>query len=50
MQANWQRFFESGLGQGTTVRMKVKLMAGSRQDGTPSEQLLIMPHINLLEI
>ena len=43
MRENWERFFISGFGQGTTVKMTAKLMAGSRQDGTPSDQLLILP-------
>ena len=44
----WQKFFDFGFGLGTNVKMSAKLMAGSRQDGTPAEQLLIMPSINLL--
>lgn len=43
MTAQWCRFFENGFGAGTTVRCATKLEAGSRQDGTPAEQLIIMP-------
>jgi hypothetical protein len=39
-------FFTKGLGAGITVSVEAKLMAGSRQDGTPSEQLLIIPAIS----
>jgi len=45
MRSNWERFFVSGFGMGTTVKMTAKLMAGSRQDGTPPDQLLIIPKL-----
>lgn len=40
-----QRFFVAGFGVGTQVKTDAKLEAGSRQDGTPSEQLIILPSI-----
>jgi hypothetical protein len=46
MADNWRLFFVSGFGLGTAVKMTAKLMAGSRQDGTASEQLIIMPTIS----
>lgn len=43
----FERFFTNGFGVGTQVKMNAKLMAGSRQDGTPSEQLLILPPVSM---
>jgi hypothetical protein len=45
MEANWRRFFIGGFGIGTEVTLTTKLEAGSRQDGTPSDQLIILPPI-----
>lgn len=47
MLRNFRRFFVSGFGTGTKVKMTTKLMSGSRQDGTPSDQLLVIPTLNL---
>jgi len=49
MGENWSRFFTEGFGNGTTTKMSAKLMAGSRQDGTPADQLLILPQISIQE-
>lgn len=38
-------FFVSGFGPSTQVDVQAKLEAGSREDGRPSDQLLIMPSI-----
>ena len=48
MRENWQRFFQQGFGPNTRMRMTAKLMAGSRQDGTPRAQMLIMPAMDFL--
>ena len=45
MAAQWRRFFDSGFGAGTVVVCETKLEAGSRQDGSPSDQLIIVPPI-----
>jgi hypothetical protein len=42
-------FFTVGFGVGTKVTTEVKLEAGSKQDGTPAEQLLILPTIRFTE-
>jgi len=47
MRENWEEFFVSGFGLGTKVKMTAKLMAGSRQDGTPSAQMLIIPSLKI---
>lgn len=47
MTRNWRRFFESGFGVGTMVRCETKLEAGDRQDGTPAEQLIILPPLRV---
>jgi len=43
MAEQWQRFGELGFGPGTrTECLQAKLEAGTRQDGTPNDQLIIM--------
>src|SRR5687767_9700583 len=41
VKREWTVFAEKGFGPGTTLTMDAKLMAGSRQDGTPADQLAI---------
>lgn len=41
----WQKMFEGNFGNGVRVELTTKLEAGSRQDGTPSDQLVILPSI-----
>ncbi len=43
MKARWEQFLTLGFGVGTVVTLKTKLEAGSRDDGTPADQLIIMP-------
>jgi hypothetical protein len=43
-------FFVAGFGPNTVVAVTAKLMAGSAQDGKPSEQMLILPTINFREL
>lgn len=43
----FRRFFESGFGVGTTMTLDARLEAGSRQDGTPPDQLLILPSLSV---
>lgn len=45
MRENWERFFTTGFGTGTTVRMHARLMAGRRTDGKAADQLLILPRL-----
>ncbi len=47
MLNNWTRFFVSGFGMGTEVSLLTKLEAGSRQDGKPSAQLILLPSISI---
>jgi hypothetical protein len=49
MRQAWDQFFKCGFGLGTTSSMTAKLMAGSRQDGTPSDQMVIMPTLTILD-
>jgi hypothetical protein len=41
----FDRFFKSGFGPKTVVSVEAKLEAGSRQDGTPPDQLVMLPPI-----
>ena len=45
MKMNWEKFLTNGFGLGTKIKMSAKLMAGSRQDGTPPDQMIILPQI-----
>ena len=47
IKTQWTAFFVKGFGPSVRVSMQSKLMAGSRQDGTPSEQMLIAPALSL---
>lgn len=46
---NWEHFLRVGFGSNCTIRTSTKLMAGSPQDGRPSEQMLIIPPLELKE-
>jgi len=41
----WTRFFVTGFGPGTTVHLDTAFEAGDRQDGRPTDQLVILPPI-----
>lgn len=43
MLTNFTRFFVAGFGPGTEVKLDTRLEAGSRQDGKPSDQLIMLP-------
>ena len=44
-----ERFMAPGFGPGARLlRFRTKLLAGDRQDGTPPDQLLVMPQADLL--
>lgn len=43
MHKQWDRFLRSGFGQGCEIQCHARLEAGSRQDGGPADQLIIMP-------
>lgn len=48
MTAQWQRWALNGWGPGTVLSCaEAKLEAGSRQDGTPADQLIIAPQVAL---
>lgn len=42
MHAQWRRFFALGFGPGE-VRAHARLEAGDREDGTPPDQLILLP-------
>lgn len=41
MRCQWQSWAEKGFGPGTVVTLDAKLEAGSRQDGTPTDQMIM---------
>lgn len=47
MRQQWERFLINGFGAGTTVALKTKLEAGSREDGRPADQLIILPSLSV---
>lgn len=49
MSESFDKFFVNGFGLGTKTKIEAKLEAGSRQDGTPAEQLLILPSVSIGE-
>jgi len=50
MSANWRQFLSNGFGEKSHITIITKLEAGSRQDGSPSEQLIIVPPIEIPEL
>lgn len=49
MHDTWRRFFLSGFGPRAEVHAHAHLEAGDRQDGTPPDQLILMPTLVLKE-
>jgi hypothetical protein len=49
MQRQWAPFFVNGFGLGTVTTCTAKLEAGDRQDGTPADQLIILPTLSIHE-
>lgn len=47
IKAQSTAFFVAGFGASTQVVIEGKLVAGSKQDGTPNEQLVVLPTIKL---
>jgi hypothetical protein len=45
VHSHWRRFLENGFGSASEVQTHARLEAGSRQDGTPADQLIIMPSL-----
>lgn len=45
MHAQWHRFFMGGFGSTCEVQSHARLEAGDRQDGTPADQLIILPTV-----
>ena len=48
MSTQWRLMFEHNFPQGCTVTVDAQLEAGSRQDGTPPDQLVMLPSIQSL--
>jgi hypothetical protein len=49
VHAMWAKFFKDGFGPACEVQNHARLEAGSRQDGTAPEQLIMMPSLILDE-
>lgn len=47
VRTQWTAFLVAGFGPSTVVTMESKLMSGSRQDGTPSDQMVVLPSLAL---
>lgn len=45
MHGQWRRFFSHGFGPSTEVQCHARLEAGDRQDGTPADQLIVLPRL-----
>ena len=45
MHTNWKRFLKEGFGQSCEIHCHARLEAGDRQDGTPPDQLIILPSL-----
>lgn len=45
MHEQWRTFLRNGFGGGCEIRVHARLEAGDRQDGTPPDQLIILPAI-----
>jgi hypothetical protein len=45
MHAQWARFLVAGFGPDARIAADARLLAGSRQDGRPADQLIIVPPI-----
>jgi hypothetical protein len=45
LSRHFTQFFRNGFGESADVRVKARLMAGSRIDGRPPDQLLMMPSL-----
>lgn len=50
LKSIWVRFLKNGFGEASKIIVDVKLTAGSRQDGSIAEQMIIIPAINLGEL
>lgn len=46
VHAQWTRFFQHGFGSTCEIRPHARLEAGDRQDGTPPDQLIILPRLH----
>jgi len=44
MHVQWDRFFRHGFGATCDVQSAVKIEAGSRQDGKPADQVIMLPY------
>lgn len=49
LRERFQEFFERACGPGTTTTLTGKLEAGSRQDGSPPEQLIMLPRFSEMQ-
>lgn len=43
----WKQFLLNGFGPASEVRPHARLEAGDRQDGTPADQLIILPQLKV---
>jgi hypothetical protein len=49
MHEQWDRFLRNGFGPTCEIQSHAHLEAGSRQDGTPADQLIILPTLRVEE-
>jgi hypothetical protein len=49
MHDAWHHFFQRGFGPSCLVWKHVRLEAGDRQDGTPADQLILLPALAVEE-
>jgi hypothetical protein len=47
MHEHWRKFLKHGFGEKSEILCHARLEAGDRQDGTPADQLIILPALSL---
>ena len=47
VHTQWRRFLVNGFGVSAEIQCHARLEAGDRQDGTPADQLIILPSLTL---
>lgn len=49
VHAQWRRFLLNGFGGASEIQSHARLEAGDRQDGTPADQLIMLPTLSTFE-
>lgn len=47
MHSQWRKFLTNGFGDASTIHCHARLEAGTREDGTPADQLIILPGLQV---